>query len=763
MDNLQDVLKPMNAFISACLMQYQTPTKMMDIQILKKTKQELIQSYQVMEGNLGLLALDVSMCRWSTGDVKSLHQPLRAILASFVALLQDHIVRLELGARDERMSTVIERLQQNKGQQPKSGDWHFLQAFQLRKQLPVFSSGKNREQALKDFSACSQDLGFTLQEAIYSIVEALKECNSTRWFRRPSSAQLEIMKDAHTQTLARLRRHRKECADKVAKRILDFHRGRLLVDNKTQTDDDIEAQNTNSNVLILVLEERFQALAYGVETMLDHVVQLEEQRQRTRIWLPGSLKDVIPWALEKTDDDFYYGPALHRTVTAQTSKKPRGFKKRKASTKELGEEEVSNSAKTILSAMSVPGSPRGAISRIVVGLWDWFTNTDGLYALRMVIITVALGSLAVNTKTAGFFYTEKGLWAVIMAQTSLMPYTGDFLYNLICKLIGTIAGGLIGLVAWYIGAGSGPGNPYGIAAIMVPVIVIGMWLRIFTGPALLQGAIMGIATIYLVVSYSWIDTHIPSYGNPGVGVSVFWRRLLLVIIGFGAATLVQMFPRPPSAARFFRQTLATTLNTVKNQYALLSATRQNKPKDFEAVVQETGLSLAKTLVEIEPRMLLTKFELSTSNIGPDALINICQLCMSLNQSLAQLMVYSSRLPDQFRDRFFRATGAVDDRLVADVMALLTLAQHALTNGEPLPAALPGPLMERSLMSMKQQFEIERLDITKHDEAMFADPAVRKYVAATAAFVQFLGTVDELILVLKSALGETVFFVHDVEA
>ena len=46
-------------------------------------------------------------------------------------------------------------------------------------------------------------------------------------------------------------------------------------------------------------------------------------------------------------------------------------------------------------------------------------------------------------------------------------YTGEQIGSFILRMGGTIAGLVIGMVAWYIGAQHGPGNPYGVAAATV--------------------------------------------------------------------------------------------------------------------------------------------------------------------------------------------------------------------------------------------------------------------------------------------------------
>ena len=137
---------------------------------------------------------------------------------------------------------------------------------------------------------------------------------------------------------------------------------------------------------------------------------------------------------------------------------------------------------------------------------QWLTNDESLFAIRVVIVTVAAAVPAVCTSSAGFYYREKGLWALIMGQMAMGTYTADFIFGFGLRVVGTVIGGLIGMVVWYIGAGNGPGEPFGMAAISAVVIIVLMWGRLFTGPAWIQLWTLMAATVFLTMAYSWVDT-----------------------------------------------------------------------------------------------------------------------------------------------------------------------------------------------------------------------------------------------------------------
>lgn len=52
----------------------------------------------------------------------------------------------------------------------------------------------------------------------------------------------------------------------------------------------------------------------------------------------------------------------------------------------------------------------------LAGFFRFFKSANGIYALRMGIVSVALWIPSVCESTAWFYYDNKGLWALIMAQ-----------------------------------------------------------------------------------------------------------------------------------------------------------------------------------------------------------------------------------------------------------------------------------------------------------------------------------------------------------
>jgi len=67
--------------------------------------------------------------------------------------------------------------------------------------------------------------------------------------------------------------------------------------------------------------------------------------------------------------------------------------------------------------------PKTAVGKFLLKLSPFFqfcTSANGIFALRIAIISVALWEPAVQHNTAWFYYTNKGLWALIMAQVCVI-------------------------------------------------------------------------------------------------------------------------------------------------------------------------------------------------------------------------------------------------------------------------------------------------------------------------------------------------------
>lgn len=128
----------------------------------------------------------------------------------------------------------------------------------------------------------------------------------------------------------------------------------------------------------------------------------------------------------------------------------------------------------------------------------------------------------------GFVYSERGLWGLIMGQMTLgMSTSGpeqhfltmshstvhvrpafrvsnlasfpsfsmpDGTCRLKGRILGTVAGGVLGMVAWYAGNGHGNGNPYGMAASAAVFLVPIIFFRLYY-PTPMEAIMTGVSAV----------------------------------------------------------------------------------------------------------------------------------------------------------------------------------------------------------------------------------------------------------------------------
>jgi len=324
---------------------------------------------------------------------------------------------------------------------------------------------------------------------------------------------------------------------------------------------------------------------------------------------------------------------------------------------------------------------------------------------------------------------------LIMAQTTMNIYMSDQLYNYAARLFGTFVGLVIGLVAWYAGNGHGNGNPYGSAAATAVVLVPILFARINAPLTSLVPVMMCSATFVLIVGYSWIDGHLQTIGNPGIGWSIAWKRWVLVVIGCGASFILMMIP-PTSARKAVRIKNATVIGELSSLYALLMSAwimdEEDNTQDNNSKVKsksrpvsvngdvEKGLStddpspaqasskwgnefrsrfipLATQLQALRAQTTVAKWEGNLRGVWPFEEYNaLLDKEYEMLSSLAQLSSALRHLDPEWRMTLNKGTLVLNPNFITDVMSIFALVSQSLRTGEPLHQILPSSLLDRML-------------------------------------------------------------------
>ncbi|KAH6689080.1 hypothetical protein F5X68DRAFT_204911 [Plectosphaerella plurivora] len=726
---------------------------------LKATRRSLIALFKASQSNLAFLPLNVSRGLWGPDDVQTLHHCVQDLMTTSLTLIDYHIARLNAA----QMTQEREQEQEEHGEDVYSperqdgyqiGQRHRREASSLVLALQRPEHNAIRSETRKTIQASTADVLQIGVDAAGLAASYISTVNASRWIRKPPPSQLNDMAVNLQDLLARLRTARDECITNTSAGVLEAHaelfddQGRLK-----KTEGLADRPFLPSMVIAMVFEERILAVTSALEVLLEALLKLSQTRTTHRLWLPNRLRYALSWLFdgrssvpasgdggpnEKDPDDEEIEPAPEGEVDYSFDERKKEARRRL---------EVSRGHPGTSAAR------RGKVTSALLGTCRWLTNPAGMYAMRMVIVTVATSIPSAIPSSAGFFYREKGIWAVISAQTVLVIYMADFTFSLVSRVLGTIIGGVMGMVAWYMGAGTGPGNSYGMAASTALMIVPIMWMRLFLPPAFSVAVIMGAATFALVIGFSWDEGHTTQYGLPGKGYVAFWKRVVTVLIGFVASLIVQVFPKPPSATNHVRKTLANSVRTLSDHYALLlsnwgrSATDGNDAA-LDAVASQISLELAEALAAVDPSIALLKMEPTFGPFDQTVLQRTQEQCQYMNQALGGLLKLAASLPREFQDRLVRLSGIQDNRTIGDVMAVLGIIEQALRTGSPLPERLPAPLVRRAVDSYLQVD-----DGSMMSAVLVKDENHRRYCVAVSLYLKFLTSIDDLVLVLKSALGE----------
>lgn len=715
---------------------------------LRAAKGSMIAVYKAMAPAVAFLPLDLSRGRWSADDVHSLQERVRDAMLASMSLLDLHIAKTSAEQKEERLQMQQAALDTTaEGTAPEKdgrgiGHHQLLESAHLINALRNPEQGTMHDRALRALEGTTSEVLQVCSQSVSLAARCIHTVNACRWIRKPSQQTFDELARELQDTLATLRSARAACVTNTTEAVLETHADIFDKDGqlKSYLPGGLGPPSLRGIIVSMVVEERILGTAVAMEKLLEHILLLTNTRTAHRIWLPSRLQYAVSWLFSGRVSVSVSGTSTDAADDPDNLLDPAALEEQAR--------EAHRRLQRVRRGYDGSNVQRGRLSRALAATYKWFFNPAGMYALRMVVVTVATAIPAAIPNSAGFYYREKGIWGVITAQTCLLVYMADFTFSVVSRALGTVLGGVMAMVAWYIGSGSGAGNPYGLGASTAVMTVILLWLRIFLPPAFAQASIMTGATFALVIGFSYDQNHIQQYGLPGQGYEAFWKRLVTVLLGFVAAFVVQLFPKPPSATNHVCKTLANTVRTLSDHYALLLSHwgRRDPNSPLGAVAERISLEVAETLTSLDGAISLLKIELSFGPFDSRVLRETQEQCQYMNQSLGRLLDLSTSLPRELQDRLVDSVGILDDRVIGDIMAVLGIIEQSLRTGSPLPERLPAPLVRRFFDSWQSQNALLSTTLVR-------DEHYRRYCVAVSSYLNFLSVVDDLVLVLKGALGE----------
>ncbi|KAF9031494.1 hypothetical protein BDZ89DRAFT_1063889 [Hymenopellis radicata] len=770
----------------------------------KVARAMLVGGYQGLQGQIALIDLEPSVGRLGAHDLKEINKELRGLaiqisgMHTFLNAVNDmHTQRLHVG--QGRAATRLKRLNEKE----------IEHGHDLTSLLPLLQAAST---AL--LGACGD--GMDKLEAW------VQDCNSGRWtwlISSPSPQRIAERKKGLEGCVAKLKQAMEEFENvervrmiKPFEKCFDPVTGKPL--SRAGAKSALEADfSVRSLFICFTFLDTLGAFAFSLHKMLTLVVRLDAERPRPRVWMPigmgslgGKLKgtmsadtDVNPIAMGTPTDPFKFESAAGSEETVAETGKDVG----------LDDDGVHRRARD--PDALAPKTALGRFSLKVAAFIRFLRSPQGVFALRYAIVSVALWIPTVCLSSTWFTYNNRGLWALIMAQTGLSVFAGDQIFSFIARLSATIFGLLLGLVCWYIGAGSGNGNAYGIVVVSTFFIAPFLFMEINAAPALRPFWTMIGVTAIFVVGYSWVDKHQAVSVNPGAGIHLAWKRALLIIIGFTAGFIVMMFPRPTSSRVFVRKSLAADLDELSHILAaeveaFLAEERRARDGFYEKVkmvgegAEATAspkelrmrrftpkmLAVSTRLQELNPSLQTARLEPQVRGMWP------AEMYKSLHDKEGRILMAMillvgalSRLDTKWCSILVHHTPFMNPNFLADVFMHISILSSSLAHSTPLPPTFPS-LRDRLVYHervMKQRQRHEQCEEPQPDDAssvdgdspeapgkvdgssigfkelslsVLMDPQLPPHSTAVIALSNIITLIDDVSGIVKELCGETTF-------
>ncbi|KAF7318664.1 hypothetical protein HMN09_00378100 [Mycena chlorophos] len=712
---------------------------------------------------IGLIDLEISMGRLGPGDLKRLAPEIRAVGFRAAGLLAFQTAVSTIHEDDKKDAAASAEASKNPS--TKSLPTHETRFAKRRRILNEREAahGHALDDLVPILAEASKPLRTACEEGVKAAQTWFDECNSGRWtalVRRRSDADVEkchaaLVKIADNlkATLDVWRKEGRVGLIKPYERFFDPETGKLKPEAGTWGQRD-GMFAVRSLFVCFVFCDTLDAFAARLHHLLSLSIELDKRRPRPRLWLPsgfgklwrkltsrapGPIEDY-PLAMGTSRDPAVFDDAEVTEVESSTDDMPETAVEEE---EDADRDQYSKgpSARANPDARP-PTSALGKLSVRIGSILAFFGTDEGVFAIRHAILTLALWIPAVVPRSAWFYYANKGLWALLMGQMGLATYAGDQLFSVLTRMVGTAAGLLVGMVIWYIAAPGvhGHGNPYAIVVVSVVFVAPFQFARVSAPPAQMMLWTMVGVTALFVIGYSWLDTHIAQVNNQGVGISLGWRRAVLVMAGFAAGGIMMLFPRPTSSRTLVRKTLAASLQELgclfgqeveaflaeeakaragnvqageEVEIDYLDPTPSAKVSPKERRVRRVS---GRVLVVIERLQALTP-SLTTATLEPqvrglwpkDLYAALHQKELKLATSLALLGGAFSKLDPTWCSILVERTPFLNPNLLSDVFSTIDILSHALSAGRPIPASLP-LLRERLLYHETLVRALQRVDM-----------------------------------------------------
>ncbi|KIM37523.1 hypothetical protein M413DRAFT_76838 [Hebeloma cylindrosporum] len=511
-------------------------------------------------------------------------------------------------------------------------------------------------------------------------------------------------------------------------------------------------------------------LASIICEMLDEILRLEALRPAPRLWTP--IQRLFPWNLShvpESNSDGDEDPAQSSPDVEAAQPPPK----------------VQFSIPTPRDPDALP--PRNAFESVFESIHSLVSSIgtgNVVFAIKAGLLTIVLCLPSLIKSSAKFAYANKFVWGVFMGQITLARFRGDTAFGLAGRIFSTFFGGCLGMVIWYISAGSTTGNPYGLCTICAVAFPFFFFARLYCPVSPMVTIVLGV-TACLVVGYSFQDHYIPTPASPGQGWNVFWRRFLLVTCRVVAAFIASLLPPSSTIRHYQRRLLATAASELGNVYCGIVGFAASKGGDRVQNIVSALLAVRNKLGRAGKSGTVgrnAEFEISLRGRWPaERYQKIVDLQVGISYSLSHLISVLQHLDPAWSRAFLRRTRFMDADFQGDVLAViceflfihfmelylgLSMVSSSLRTGTPLPHITPSPLIDRFMLKYhgldvihrdaEEDYGLPRtltMDVLRNEEYLMFS------VGISTAF-GLVNRLDRLMMAVKEVVGEH-YYIHGV--
>ncbi|KAI7885827.1 hypothetical protein K492DRAFT_2038 [Lichtheimia hyalospora FSU 10163] len=492
-------------------------------------------------------------------------------------------------------------------------------------------------------------------------------------------------------------------------------------------------------------------------SLLEFIEQVESIRKRRRLWIP-SHKAIRKW-FQRTHQDVNHdgtdgmneetlvtGLSLVRTNTRTETYEQQQQQPRRPSTI-LSPASHSNTRKTMYYRDPDVDPPTTRMQRFwfkMHRLYSWLLQPQTFFAFKAAGGCCVLALPFYLPWTVDWYMEWRGNWALIILQVwASSSMSGLFFFNSLLRFAGTAFGGILGMLVWEMTRS----NPYGMAVLLFVGFVL-LYHVFVSKPMYRVVPMLTAVTMMLVVLYSYNFKVGVFQGNWPVYV-IAGKRVLLVIIGLAAASIITMFPTPMTARVELRKRLAQTLRNIGGMYSILASQILIPETATMASTEEQAKGFRRLALELQRQIADERSFLQLSTYEPplrgrfpkENYISVLQHVSTMADLVYLMGTATNEMQAHVRHQIAEAMAEHRRDYAASIVTIIKLLATTLSSKMALPPYMIAPeeARERYARALKNRITI-RPDNINHS-SFFCYSA---YVVTSTAFVQELQNLLEVV-------------------